>query len=79
MQKAEKYIVIATAIALVILFLVQADKLKPPGVGGGFYHIIQDGDKVFGFRGNLVLQTTFYSLSILIAGVALTYWIRKKD
>lgn len=75
----EKCIVIAVAIALIVLFLVQADKLNPPGPGGGFYHLLQDNGKVFGYRGNLILQTIFYGLSILIAGATLVYWIRKKD
>lgn len=73
-SRTEKLIIVVTAIALVILFLWQADTLGEYR----FLLLTTSSGQPIGLRGNLIIQTIFYALSILIAGGTLIYFNRER-
>lgn len=72
-NKAEKLLIVVTAMALVILFLAQVEELD-----NGKYIVLATETKTLGFRGNLIIQTIFTAISILIVGGTLIYLNRKR-
>lgn len=71
-NRAEKLLIVVTAMALIALFLGQNKGL----LNDWNKYAVSVGHD---FRGNLIIQTIFYALSILIAGGTLLYLNRKRD
>ncbi len=68
-------IVAITAVALITLFIIQAGRLDTTTASLPF--VVDDGQVLTG-RSNLVIQTIFYAISIVIGGGTLLYILRKK-